>query len=84
MSDDPPKSSAGPAADEGIWTKVKEAFSDIRTWSSLFYMLLRFPLGVVYFLIAVVGLYGLDRSTASPRRPPRSWQSRGQLCGQAT
>jgi hypothetical protein len=47
---------AGPAADEGIWTKVKEAFSDIRTWSSLFYMLLRLPLGIIYFVVATVGL----------------------------
>ena len=47
---------AEPAADEGIWTKTKEALSDIRTWSSLFYMLLMLPLGIVYFLIAVVGL----------------------------
>ncbi|HUO89594.1 MAG TPA: sensor domain-containing protein [Rhizomicrobium sp.] len=47
---------AGPAADEGLWTKIKEAFSDLRTWSSMFYMLLMLPLGVTYFVIAVVGL----------------------------
>ncbi|HEY4941312.1 MAG TPA: sensor domain-containing protein [Rhizomicrobium sp.] len=47
---------SGPAADEGIWAKIKEAFSDIRTWSSLFYMLLRLPLGIAYFVIGVVGL----------------------------
>lgn len=43
-------------ADEGLWTKIKEAFSDVRTWSSLFYMLLRLPLGIAYFVIGVVGL----------------------------
>lgn len=47
---------ATPGADEGIWTKIKEAFSDVRTWSSLFYMLLRLPLGIAYFVIGVVGL----------------------------
>jgi uncharacterized membrane protein len=47
---------ATPGADEGLWTKIKETFSDIRTWSSLFYMLLRLPLGIIYFVIAVVGL----------------------------
>ena len=47
---------ASPSADEGIWAKIKEAFSDIRTWSSLIYMLLRLPLGVAYFVIGVVGL----------------------------
>ncbi len=46
----------GPSADEGVWTKIKEAFSDVRTWSSLFYMLMRLPLGIVYFVIGVVGL----------------------------
>ncbi len=39
---------AGPAADESLWTKIKEAFSDLRTWSSLFYMLLMLPLGIIY------------------------------------
>ena len=47
---------AEPAADESIWTKVKEALSDIRTWSSMFYMLLMLPLGITYFVIGVVGL----------------------------
>ena len=47
---------AEPAADEGIWSKVREALSDIRTWSSLFYMLLMLPLGITYFVIAVLGL----------------------------
>lgn len=47
---------AGPSADEGIVTKIKEALSDVRTWSSLFYMLLRLPLGIAYFTVGVVGL----------------------------
>jgi uncharacterized membrane protein len=47
---------AEPAADESIWTKVKEALTDVRTWSSLFYMLLMLPLGICYFVIGVVGL----------------------------
>ncbi len=45
-----------PAADQGLWTKIKEAFSDVRTWSSLFYMLLMLPLGIIYFVLGVVGL----------------------------
>ncbi|MEJ0025631.1 MAG: sensor domain-containing protein [Rhizomicrobium sp.] len=47
---------AGPSADEGVLSKIKEAFSDIRTWSSLFYMLLMLPLGICYFVVGVVGL----------------------------
>jgi uncharacterized membrane protein len=52
----PRRPPAEPSADEGLWTKIKETFSDVRTWSSLFYMLLMLPLGVTYFVIAVVGL----------------------------
>jgi hypothetical protein len=52
----PRRIQTGPAADEGIVAKIKEAFLDVRTWSSLFYMLLRLPLGVAYFVVAVVGL----------------------------
>ena len=47
---------SGPAADEGLWIKIKEAVTDLRTWSSLFYMLVRLPLGILYFIIATVGL----------------------------
>ncbi|HJW39985.1 MAG TPA: sensor domain-containing protein, partial [Rhizomicrobium sp.] len=45
-----------PAADDTLWAKIRDVFTDIRTWSSLFYMLLMLPLGIAYFVIAVVGL----------------------------
>ena len=38
-----------------IWQRIKAMLADGRTWSSLIYMLLMLPLGVVYFVIAVVG-----------------------------
>ena len=44
------------SANDGLLTKIKEAFTDIRTWSSLFYMLLMLPLGITYFVVGVVGL----------------------------
>jgi hypothetical protein len=44
------------AGDETIWSRIKEALIDVRTWSSMFYLLLRLPLGIVYFVLAVVGL----------------------------
>ena len=44
------------AADETVWTRIKEVLSDVRTWSSMFYLLLMLPLGVIYFCIAVIGL----------------------------
>jgi uncharacterized membrane protein len=43
-------------SDESIWTRIKGALADVRTWTSMFYLLLMLPLGVVYFVTAVVGL----------------------------
>ncbi|MBU6298798.1 MAG: sensor domain-containing protein, partial [Alphaproteobacteria bacterium] len=42
--------------DESILTQIKEALIDMRTWTSMFYLLLMLPLGVAYFVVAVVGL----------------------------
>src|SRR5215469_1899161 len=47
---------AASAADETIWTQIKDAVSDIRTWSSFFYLLLMLPLGIIYFVLAIVGI----------------------------
>src|SRR5690348_12520326 len=44
------------AADERLVTQIKEALSDIRTWSTMFYLALMLPLGVAYFTIAVTGI----------------------------
>ena len=43
-------------SDESIWTRIKEALLDMRTWTSMLYLLLMLPLGIVYFVTAVVGL----------------------------
>jgi hypothetical protein len=42
--------------DTGFWKRIWNAFTDIRTWSSLAYMFLMLPLGIFYFVVAVVGL----------------------------
>jgi uncharacterized membrane protein len=39
-----------------IRARIVEMFTDPRTWSTLFYMLLMLPLGVIYFTIAVTGI----------------------------
>ena len=44
------------AAEETVGAKIKAALLDIRTWSSMLYLLLMLPLGVAYFTIAVTGL----------------------------
>jgi uncharacterized membrane protein len=47
---------AATPADETLLTRIKEALFDIRTWSSMLYLLLMLPLGVVYFTSAIVGI----------------------------
>ena len=37
-------------------TRIKEMFTDPRTWSTLLYMVLMLPLGIVYFTVAVTGI----------------------------
>jgi uncharacterized membrane protein len=42
--------------DESIWTRIKDAVSDIRTWSSMLYLLLMLPLGIFYFVLSIIGI----------------------------
>jgi len=35
--------------------RIKDMFADPRTWSTLLYMLLMLPLGIIYFTVAVTG-----------------------------
>ncbi len=39
-----------------IWQRIGAMFTDPRTWSTLFYMLLMLPLGVIYFSIITIGM----------------------------
>jgi len=43
-------------SDESIWARIKDALLDLRTWTSMLYLLLMLPLGIIYFVIAIVGL----------------------------
>ena len=36
--------------------RIKSMFTDPRTWSTLLYMILKLPLGIIYFVFAIVGL----------------------------
>lgn len=38
------------------WRRIVEMFTDARTWSAIFYMLLKLPLGVGSFVLVVTGL----------------------------
>jgi uncharacterized membrane protein len=39
-----------------IWQRIGAMFTDPRTWSTLFYMLLMLPLGILYFCIVTIGM----------------------------
>ncbi|MCZ8132529.1 MAG: sensor domain-containing protein [Steroidobacteraceae bacterium] len=43
-------------ADAGVLERIKEMLVDRRTWTTMLYLLLMLPLGVAYFVGAVVGL----------------------------
>lgn len=43
-------------ADEGLLARIRDAVLDIRTWTSMFYLLLMLPLGLIYFTVALAGL----------------------------
>ncbi len=44
-----------PAGTEGQWLeRIKEWFTDARTWTTMLYMLVMMPLGILYFTLAVV------------------------------
>jgi uncharacterized membrane protein len=39
-----------------LWKRIGAMFSDPRSWSALFYMLMMLPLGIIYFTLAVTML----------------------------
>ncbi|MEO8010746.1 MAG: sensor domain-containing protein [Dokdonella sp.] len=39
-----------------VWQRIGAMFTDPRTWSTLFYMVIMLPLGVLYFTLATTGL----------------------------
>jgi uncharacterized membrane protein len=49
-----------------IGARIKEMLTDRRTWTTILYMLLMLPLGVVYFTSAVVGVVVSLVAIASP------------------
>jgi uncharacterized membrane protein len=42
--------------EKSIWQRIGAMFTDPRTWSTLFYMLLMLPLGILYFCIISIGM----------------------------
>jgi uncharacterized membrane protein len=51
-----PRRPVHPNSAAGFWARVGAMLKDRRTWTTLAYLISMLPLGVVYFVIAVVGL----------------------------
>jgi uncharacterized membrane protein len=51
-----PRRPVHPATGRGFFARIGDMLKDRRTWSTLAYMILMLPLGIVYFTLAVVGL----------------------------
>ena len=51
-----PRRPIRPSGTAGFWSRVGEMLKDRRTWTTLAYLILMLPLGIAYFVIAVVGL----------------------------
>lgn len=49
-----PRTVAG--AQGSIWERIKSWLTDLRTWTTMLYMLLQLPLGITYFTIVVTSL----------------------------
>jgi len=48
-----PRRPVHPGASRPFWERVKEVFTDHRTWTTLLYMVLQLPLGILYFALTV-------------------------------
>lgn len=60
-----PRRPVHPGPPAGWWTRIGEMLKDARTWTTLLYLLLMLPLGILYFTIAIAGLaLGLRLSVA--------------------
>lgn len=51
-----PRRPVHPGPKMGLWASSVAMLKDSRTWTTLAYFILMLPLGIVYFVIAVVGL----------------------------
>jgi len=51
-----PRRPVHPGARSGFWARIMGMLSDGRTWSTLAYLVLMLPLGIIYFTVAVTGI----------------------------
>jgi uncharacterized membrane protein len=53
-----PRRPVHPGPKAGWWARIGEMLTDVRTWTTLAYLLVMLPLGIVYFTLAITGLAG--------------------------
>src|SRR5437588_231297 len=51
-----PRRPLHPGAPASWWSRIGAMLMDVRTWTTLLYLLLMLPLGIIYFTVAVTGL----------------------------
>ena len=61
-----PRRPVHPGPPAGWLKRIGEMLTDVRTWTTLLYMLLMLPLGIVYFTVTVTGLAVGLGFTAAP------------------
>lgn len=60
-----PRRPPHPGSPESIWERITDMLVDSRTWTTLLYLSLMLPLGILYFVIVLVGLtVGLELAAA--------------------
>jgi uncharacterized membrane protein len=61
-----PRRPVHPGPSAGALTRIGNMLTDARTWTTLLYFLIMLPLGIFYFVIAIVGLSVGLRATLAP------------------
>jgi len=51
-----PRRPLHPGPPASWWTRIGEMLADVRTWTTLLYLLIMLPLGIIYFTVAVTGV----------------------------
>jgi len=51
-----PRRPVHPGPAQGFWSRIAAMLVDVRTWTTLAYLVLMLPVGVIYFTTAVLGL----------------------------
>jgi hypothetical protein len=61
-----PRRPVHPGPSTGWWARIGAMLSDARTWTTLLYLVVMLPLGIIYFTLATVGLSASLRLVTSP------------------